>query len=89
MRWTNFEFDGRVYEWNSMVMGFKNAPQILQRVMTKILHEFRNKGVEIYMDDIVVHAKTKDAHNKLVRGVFEKLRVNRMRVNTKKNRKMK
>jgi hypothetical protein len=54
-----------------MVMGFKNAPQ--QRVMTKILYEFRNKGVEVYMDDRIVHAKTKDA----------------LRVNTKKNRKMK
>ena len=29
---TAFEFEGRVYEWNGMVMGFKNAPQILQMV---------------------------------------------------------
>lgn len=36
---TAFEFDGRVYEWNSMVMGFKNSPQILQRIMCKVLEK--------------------------------------------------
>ncbi|KAF9742483.1 Retrovirus-related Pol polyprotein from transposon gypsy, partial [Nosema granulosis] len=47
---TAFEFDGSVYEWNSMVMGFKNAPQIMQRTMNRILDDWRGKGVEVYMD---------------------------------------
>ncbi|KAF9761231.1 Polyprotein P3 [Nosema granulosis] len=46
---TAFEFDGRVYEWNSMVMGFKNAPHIIQRTMNKVLDEFRGCSVEVYM----------------------------------------
>lgn len=52
---TAFEFDRVVYEWNSMVMGFKNSPQMLQRVMNVILGDLGGKGVEAYMDDIVVH----------------------------------
>lgn len=28
-----FEFDKIVYEWNSMVIRFKNSPQIMQREM--------------------------------------------------------
>lgn len=51
---TVFEFDGRVYEWNSMVVGFKNSPQILQRIMNGVLERLE---VKVYMDDIVVHAK--------------------------------
>ncbi|KKO74095.1 pol polyprotein [Vairimorpha ceranae] len=33
---TAFELYGRVYEWNSMVMGYKKSPQILPRIMDKI-----------------------------------------------------
>lgn len=32
---TAFEFKGQVYEWNSMVMGFKNSPMIMQRTMDR------------------------------------------------------
>lgn len=56
---TAFEFKGRVYEWNSMVMGFKNSPQVLQRIMNTIFDDLIGKGVEVYMDDVVIHAKTK------------------------------
>ena len=42
-----------------MVMGFKNSPQILQRTMDKIFEEYRSNGVEVYMDDIVIHVRTK------------------------------
>ena len=42
---TVFEFDGRMYEWNSMVMRFKNAPQIMQRTMNILLDKLRKKGV--------------------------------------------
>ena len=52
---TAFEIDRKVYERNSMVMGFKNAPQILQRVMNRILERMIGREVEVYRDDIVVH----------------------------------
>jgi Reverse transcriptase (RNA-dependent DNA polymerase) len=34
---TAFEFENQVFEWCGMVMGFKNAPMIFQRIMNKIL----------------------------------------------------
>ena len=55
---TAFEFDGKIYKWNSMVMGFKNSPQILQRVIYKTFEDKKGLGVEIYMGDIVLYAKT-------------------------------
>ncbi|KRH93834.1 pol polyprotein [Pseudoloma neurophilia] len=33
---TAFEFKGQVYEWNGMVMGFKNSPMVMQRTMDRI-----------------------------------------------------
>lgn len=39
-------------------MGFKNSPQILQRVIYKTFEDKKGLGVEIYMGDIVLYAKT-------------------------------
>lgn len=60
---TAFEFDGRVYEWNSMVMGFKNSPQILQRIMCKVLEKELRKGVSVYMDDVVIYSSSRKEHD--------------------------
>lgn len=77
---TAFEFEGRVYERNSKVMGFKNTPQILQRVMEGL----RGNGVEVYMDDIIVHAKTAYEHDRKVEEVFRRQERYKKRVNLEK-----
>lgn len=81
---TAFEFNGTVYEWNSMVMGFKNSPQILQRIMNTLLGDLRGKGVEAYMDDIVVHARSMERHDELLEEVLKRLSENNLRVNIDK-----
>lgn len=81
---TAFEVDGNVWHWNGMVMGYKNSPQIMQRVMNKIIGELRGKGVEVYMDDIIIHAKEREKHNWLVKEVMKRLEMNKMRVNPRK-----
>lgn len=53
-----------------MVMGFKNSPQILQRIMDKMFRDLRGKEVEIYMDDIVMYSKNLREHDELVRKVL-------------------
>jgi hypothetical protein len=62
----SFEFEGKIYVWNSMVMGFKNSPQILQRVMNKILGDLKGNGVEEYIEDIVIHSKNEHEHDRLI-----------------------
>lgn len=57
----------------SMIMGFKNSPRILQRIMNRILGDFIRKGVEVYLDDIVIHAASREDHDKLISMVFSKL----------------
>ena len=81
---TAFEFDGNVYEWNSMVMGFKNSPQIMQKTMNKILEGIRGNGVEVYMDDIVIHGNSSDKHDKLLIDVLERFKENGLRINERK-----
>ena len=58
---TAFGFNKRVYEWNGMVLGFKNSPQILQRIMDKFFEEYRGNGIKVYMNDIVIHVKPKES----------------------------
>lgn len=81
---TAFEFDGNIYEWNSMVMGFKNSPQIMQKTMNRILEGLREKGVEVYMDDIVIHGKNIEEHDKLSIEVLERFKKHNLRVNQHK-----
>jgi RNase H-like domain found in reverse transcriptase/Reverse transcriptase (RNA-dependent DNA polymerase) len=81
---TAFEFEEKVYEWNGMVMGYKNAPMIFQRIMNKILGEKLGSGVQAYLDDIIIYAKTIEEHDELVKWVFEKLKKHNLKVNVKK-----
>lgn len=81
---TAFEFDGRVYEWNCMVMGFKNAPQIMQRVMNRVLDGLRGEGVEVYMDDIVVHGRSLQEHDERLEQVLGRFERNGMQINPRK-----
>jgi hypothetical protein len=81
---TAFKFDNLIYEWNRMPMGYKNAPSIFQKLMDKILGDMSNKGVEVYLDDIIVHAKTRRKHDELVHEVFKRLNQSNLFVNKKK-----
>lgn len=83
-RKTAFEFDGRVYEWNSMVMGFKNAPQIMQRVMNRVFEDLIGRGVAVYMDDILIYGRTVAEHDRNLELALGKLRDNNMKVNPEK-----
>lgn len=64
--------------------GFKNSPQILQRVMNSILSEFRGNGVEVYMDYIVVHAKTIRDHDMKLNWVLERVNIGKLQLREKR-----
>jgi len=53
---TAFRCPGHVglFEWIVMTFGLKNAGATYQRAMNFIFHEFIDKLVEIYIDDVVV-----------------------------------
>ena len=43
---TAFKFNKKVYEWNNMVLSFKNSSQIFQKTMNKIFEYLPGCGVK-------------------------------------------
>lgn len=52
--------------------GLKNAPEIFHRVFTDIFGGIQ--GTKIYIDDIIVYAKSKVEHNKILQQIFNQAR---------------
>ena len=60
------------YEFNVMPFGLKNAPLTFQRLMNKVLREYIDEFVIIYIDDLLIYSKTFEEHIEHIRKVFEK-----------------
>ena len=56
-----------------MTLGLCNAPSVFQRFMNDILHDFIDKGVVIYLDDILIYAKTLEELRRITCAVIERL----------------
>lgn len=50
------------YEFNVLPFGSCNAPATFQRLMDEVLHEFKDKFVVVYLDDITVYSETFNDH---------------------------
>ncbi len=67
-----------------MPFGLSTAPATFQRMMNTIFFEMLDKGVLIYLDDILVYSKTIDEHKKLLDRVFYYLNLNKLYLKEKK-----
>jgi len=56
-----------------MPFGLVNAAATFQAMMNKILREFLDYGVVVYLDDIVIYSVIKEEHIELVKKVLAKL----------------
>jgi Reverse transcriptase (RNA-dependent DNA polymerase)/RNase H-like domain found in reverse transcriptase len=63
-----------LFEYNVMPFGLKNAPGTFQRLMDKILREYINEFVVVYLDDIMIYSDSFENHVKHVREVLERLK---------------
>ncbi|CAH8585581.1 unnamed protein product, partial [Dicrocoelium dendriticum] len=59
---TAFVVPSGFYEFQTMPFGLSNAPATFQRLMQKVLHELMPHKCLVYLDDVIVHGKTKDEH---------------------------
>jgi hypothetical protein len=64
------------YQFKVMSFGLCNAPSTFQAVMNKVFQRLLYKGVLVYMDDILIYAKTAEEHAHLLEEVLKLLKQN-------------
>ncbi|XP_043285557.1 uncharacterized protein [Venturia canescens] len=62
------------YEFNRMPFGLKNAPATFQRLMDLVLKGLQGNELFVYLDDIVIYARSLDEHNSKFKKLAERLR---------------
>lgn len=62
------------YEWVVIHFGLKNVDSTYQRVMNSMFHDFVDKFMQIYSDDIVVNSSLEDDNLEHLRLSFERMR---------------
>jgi len=73
------------FEYKVMPFGLVNAPATFQAMMNKILREFLDHGVVVYLDDILIYSNSEEEHIELVRKVLAKLKEHQLAVSVTKS----
>jgi len=71
------------YNYKVIPFGLVNAPPTFQRITNKILREFLDHGVVVYIDDILLYSQNMDDHFKLVLKVLDRLEQHDLAVSLK------
>lgn len=72
------------FEFLVMPFGLTNAPATFCTLMNKIFHEYLDKFVVVYLDNIVVYSRSLDEQASHLRAVFETRRQNKLYVKREK-----
>ena len=72
------------FESKVMPFGLVNAPATFQAMMNKILREFLDHGVVVYLDDILIYSKSEEEHIRLVKKVLDRLAKHQLAVSVTK-----
>ena len=69
------------FYYTVMPFGLKNAGATYQRTMTAMFHDMMHKEIEDYVDDIVVKFKKREDHLGILRKVFGRCRLYKLKMN--------
>ena len=69
------------FYYTVMSFGLKNAEVTYQRNMTAMFHDIMHREIEDYVDDIVVKSKTREDHFGILKKVFERCRLYKLKMN--------
>lgn len=72
------------YEWLVVPFGLRNSPALFQSTMNRVLHDFLDDFVMVYLDDILIYSKNKADHEVHVRKVLQRLREEELIANIRK-----
>jgi hypothetical protein len=73
------------YEYQVMFFELTNTSTMLQTLMNKILREYLNDFVIIYLDNILIYSKDEKIHEEHVRKILNKLMKKKLLINAKKS----
>ena len=73
-RHLSFVFGGRIYEYRVVPMGFVQSAFHVQRCMYRLFVKYFGRGIMVYLDDIIVYAKSWEDFKSLLSAAFEILR---------------
>jgi hypothetical protein len=69
------------FYYTVMLFSLKNAGATYQRTMTAMFHDMMHHKIEDYVDDIVVKSKKREDHLAVLRKVFERCRLYKLKMN--------
>ena len=81
---TAFTSGDRLYEYNRMPFGLKNAPSHFSRLMTSVLSNLINVSVLVYLDDLIIIGNTVEQHVENLVKVLDTLSKFNLKVNLSK-----
>jgi hypothetical protein len=64
------------FEYKVMPFGLTNAPAAFQHLMNDLFKDLLDKGIVVYIDDILIYSKTLEEHQVLVKEVLKRLQEN-------------
>jgi hypothetical protein len=67
-----------LYEYTVMSFGLTNAPAYFMYLMNKVIMEYLDKFVVVFIDDILIFSKNEEDHDEHLRVVLQKLRENQL-----------
>ena len=81
---TAFVIKGGHYEFNVMPFGLCNAPATFQKTMNKVLKEYIDRFVAVFIDDIIVYSNSFEEHCGHLQMLFDKLETANLALNKEK-----
>ncbi|GBG83905.1 hypothetical protein CBR_g37776 [Chara braunii] len=81
---TTFQTRYGLYEFVVMPFGLCNAPGTFQHAMNRIFHDYMDKFVIVYLDDILIFSKTVEEHVAHLDKVLSLLRQHKFKINGEK-----
>lgn len=82
--YTAFTANNFQYRWVRMPFGLSTAPLTWQRAINTILKDVIGKGVYVYLDDIIIYAKTKENHDQILWKVMSLLKEHNLQLKVSK-----